>query len=112
MKNKDYYEIPWVKEYIDRVKKMQTGEDENLKKSANMFLFQPGKEFILRVSVTDPYLFQFVVASILEEDGTLDIPGARLLAIDYDIDKLTPEKKIKQWLEKQLKDFEDEQGGE
>jgi|GEM_PF-5806714 len=110
MKNKDYHEIPWVKERVDRVKKMLVSKDEKEQKDAKIMFIKEGRELLLRVTVTDPYLFRLVTFSIFDEfdeEEILSIPGATLTVVDFDLDKFEPRKKIKQWLQEQLKSFED-----
>jgi len=109
MKNKDYYEIPWVKERIGRVKQMLASEDDNLHRATQTMLVDVGRDVLLRVTVTDSFLFQLVMASIFDEpdeEETLSIPGATLSVVDFDLDKFEPRKKIKQWLYEQLKNFD------
>jgi len=109
MKNKDYHEIPWVKESVDRTIEMLVSHDKVKQVAAQTMLVDEGKEVLLRVTITDSYLFQLVVASIFKEEGTLTIPGAELTVVDFDLDKFKPRKKIKEWLQEQLKSFEDEE---
>jgi len=110
MKNKDYHEIPWVKERVARVKGMLVSEDKRDQDAAKTMLVDEGKDVLLRVTVTDSFLFQLtVVASIFDEpdeEETLSIPGATLSVVDFDLDKFEPRKKIKQWLQEQLKNFD------
>jgi len=92
----NFREIPEVKERLEI----------NQRQVFDQLLPAMGQKILLEVEVTDPYLMQIVLISVVTEKSPLGVPGAKILVGHFDGDKSI----IRSWLEKRIVEIDNGSG--
>jgi hypothetical protein len=99
----DYRAIPEIKERIEFV---ENNADANERIKGHPFLYDPGKELLLHVKVTDPVLAQVFLYESLGPNKPY--PGLEVLEVRWgDLDH---KKKVMEYLEDRVMELKEEIG--